>query len=200
MEWTDDDILAPLVRAVRADAGIQDLHSMVPPQGINPVLGPPTYDADGGLYPGDPNLWIFRNAEPNGSPWSNVEGTGSSAVVLTEGAPWSGGVQGSTVSYVTLEVTYFCDVTRDPEMGGPIAYDAKDKCVKLHRAMRRIFHRRTLDNPDYFNFGAKADGSGGVNIITSLEGRGLSIQPLRLDEDYMSVGQAAFELEVQGRW
>ena len=66
-----EDILAPLVRYLRADPVLQQLHTIVPSGGYNPVLGPPNFTLDSGSlepWEGPSSLWILEVHKKQGLP------------------------------------------------------------------------------------------------------------------------------------
>lgn len=193
-----EDYLAPLVRHLRDDPVLQELHNTVPSGAVNPILGPPSVIPDGGgftSYKGNPSLWIFRGFDNTGEPFANVEGTGSCAITLESGTPWSNKVRGKSLSFVQLQVFYHCDVSRDPVVGGPVAYDARDKCLTLHKRVSRLLHSPPKGPTGFAFLGPKADGSGALKLVDSEEGRGLTIDPIP-QGDGMVEGRVIFDLSI----
>lgn len=194
-----EDFLAPLTRHIRAATGIVELGSLVPEDGINPVLGPPSLvlNSEGELVPyeGPSNLWVFRDFAADGSPSAHVEGSGSCAITLSQGTPWNQKAQGKTVEYPSVDVYYHCDVTRDSNIGAPLKFDARDKCLTLHKYLTRVLHMRERGKDGFSLWGAKADGSGALKVVTSYESMGLSIKPI-YDGDGMVLGHATFDLQI----
>lgn len=194
-----EDFLAPMVRFLRDSPEVADFHNLIPDNGVNPVLGPPTnvLDKDEGYkpYSGGRSLWIFRGFDSNGEPNANVEGTGSSAITLVEGPAWSRKNRGGSLSFLTLTVYYHCDVTRDEVLGSPIAYDARSKCVSLHKAVSKLLNVRHKGTGGFLNWGTNPDGSGGLKVVTSVAGSELAISPV-LNGDGLVEGRATFEMEV----
>lgn len=193
-----EDILAPLVRYLRSDPGLQDMNSLVPDNGFNPVLGPPRevlVEGEMVPYVGPDNLWIFRGFSQDGTVAAHVEGSGSCAITLEQAIPWSQKNQGSSLEFPTIEVYYSCDPTRDRIIGAPLAYDARDKCITLHKRVSRLLHMRSRGSGGFNLWGAKPDGSSPLRVVTSYEGRGLHITP-ELNGDGLVEGRATFEMEV----
>lgn len=193
-----EDFLAPLVRHLRADSTLQEFNSLVPEGGTNPILGPPTMVLLNGeytAYQGNNNLWIFRGFNQTGAPYANVEGTGSCAITLEHGSPWGRKIRGSVLSFVTVNVYYHCDVTRDDVIGAPVAYDARDKCISLHKQISEILHVKDKGTGGFLMWGEKDDGTGALKVVTSYAGRDLTVTPL-VNGDGMVEGQATFELEI----
>lgn len=194
-----EDFLAPLVRHLRADSVLQELHSLTPAGGVNPVLGPPEWvlDRDQGYVPykGGSSLWIFRGFDQTGEPYANVEGTGSCSITLEEGVAWARKTKGKSLSYLTLDVYYHCDPTRDEVLGAPITYDARDKCHTLHKRLSQLLHIKDKGTGGFLMWGAKEDDTSPIRLVSSFEGSPLRITPV-FKGDGMVVGQASFELEV----
>ena len=194
-----EDLLAPLVRYIRSDINIRELNTLIPSGGTNPILGPPIniMDSNGDSisYPGSRDLWVFRGFALDGSPSAHIEGTGSSAITLEQGSAWSPKARGKSVEYPTVEVYYHCDVTRSTDIGAPLMYDARDKCLTLHKYVSKLLHIRNGSPLGFHYLGAKPDGSNPLKVITSYEGQGLRISPV-LDGDGMVEGRASFEMEV----
>lgn len=194
-----EDFLAPLTRLLGANSALVGLASTIPEDGFNPVLGPPlqVLNSVGELepYAGPSNLWIFRNFAADGSPPAHVEGSGSCSITLSQGTPWNQKSMGSSVEFPTVDVFYHCDVTRDPEIGAPVKYDARDKCLTLHKYVTRVLHMKARGRDGFTIWGAREDGSNGLKVVTSYESMGLSIKPV-LDGDGMVLGQASFDLQI----
>ena len=193
-----EDILAPLVRYLRADPVLQQLHTIVPSGGYNPVLGPPNFTLDSGSlkpWEGPSSLWIFRGTQETGAPSANVEGTGSCSITLEYGSPWRGSTGATTLQSPEIKVYYLCDVTRDNQVGGPIAWDARDKCISLHKRVRKLFNLNNPTSGSLHLLGAKSSGDGALKVVSSSVGRDLFIQDV-VNGDGMIQGQASFELEV----
>lgn len=194
-----EDILAPIVRYLRSSPDIQSLHTLVPPNGTNPVLGPPTtvLSEDDGptAYRGDTGLWIFRGFNNTGVPHVNVEGTGSCAITLVHTSPWSRRARSNSVESPEIKVFYHCDVTRDSLLGAPIAYDARDKCLTLHKAVSKALHIKDIGSDPFLMMGPRPDGSHALKVISSSSGRSLFTQE-SVNGDGMVEGQATFEMEV----
>lgn len=194
-----EDILAPLVRHLRAATGIQALLTTIPDEGFNPVLGPPSEilkpDGSMGPYEGSPAPWIFRGFALDGTPSAHVEGTGSCAITLEQGMPWTSKTHGKFLEFPTIEVYYHCDPTRDREIGAPLTYDARDKCLTLHKQVSRVLHMVSRGAGGFNMWGAMPDGSGALRVGTSYESRGLAITPIP-GGDGMVEGKATFDLEV----
>lgn len=195
-----EDPLAPLVRYLRADPELMAFRNLIPPQGSNPVLGPPISMIDGtgisNAWTGDTSPWIFRNFETSGSPYANVEGTGSCAITLTHAGPWSRVPRGSTITFPEIRVYYHCDPTRDPIIGAPIIHDARDKCFSLHKAVKKLLNLRDLGSESYKLIGARPDGTHALKLVSAELGRELSITPFP-SGDGMVEGSATFELSVK---
>lgn len=194
-----EDFLAPLTRLLRADSNLLGLASTIPADGFNPVLGPPlqVINQVGELepYTGPSNLWIFRDFASDGSPSAPVEGSGSCAITLSHGTPWNQKSMGKGVEFPTVDIYYHCDVTRDDMIGAPVKYDARDKCLTLHKYVTKILHMRARGRDGYTLWGAREDGSNGLKVVTSYESMGLTIKPVR-DGDGMVLGQASFDLQI----
>lgn len=198
LEMTED-FLAPLVRYIRADQRIKDLNELVPEDGTNPVLGPPSrvlFEDEGYIpYMGPTNLWVFRGFTQKGTPFANVEGTGSSAITLEHTGYWGRRNRGTRLQFPEISVYYNCDVTRDAVIGAPIRYDALDKCQTIHKEMVRLFHMMNHETGGYHMLGPKEDSSGALKVVTSTLGRDLDTIPVS-NGDGMIEGRATFELEV----
>ncbi len=194
-----EDILAPIVRYLRQDPVLNELHTLVPEGAVNPVLGPPmsVLAGAGGAVPytGSSSLWIFRGFSQTGEPYAHVEGTGSCAITLEQFSPWSPKTRGKSVEFPAIKVYYHCDVSRDGVLGAPVSYDARDKLLTLHKRVSRLLHVQNNPTGDFLNWGPKADGSGALKVVTSVEGSGLSIQPI-YNGDGMVEGQATYNLEL----
>ena len=193
-----EDILAPLVRYLRADPILQELQTLVPEMGYNPVLGPPFKEhINGELLPynGPSSPWIFRGFAQDGTVSANVEGTGSCAITLEQTTPWSRKIQGLSLEFVTIEVFYSCDPTRDEAIGAPLLYDARSKCLTLHKRVSRLLHMTARGKEGFTFWGARPDGTSALKVVTSYEGRGLNMTPI-YNGDGMVEGRATFEMEV----
>lgn len=194
-----EDILAPLVRHLRADPVLQELHTIVPAQGVNPVLGPPLTVPRGDMgdvaYPGDTSLWIFRDTEMANSPYANVEGTGSCAITLAHANPWSGKTRGKSIIFPEIKVIYSCDVTRDEVLSSPIKQDARDKCYTLHKQVSRLLHIKDTQTGGFLLLGPREDGTHALKVVSSYEGRDLTMRPIP-SGDGMIEGTASFHMEV----
>lgn len=193
-----EDYLAPLVRHLRKDPTLNEFHELIPTGAVNPVLGPPVKVLREGAYVpyvGSDSLWIFRGFDRTGQPYANVEGTGSCAITLEEGPPWSRKTRGKSLSYITVNVYYHCDPTRDGTVGGPIAYDARDKCISLHKRVSRMLHIADKGTGGFLFLGSKEDGSGALKLVSSFEGRSLNMTAIN-QGDGMVEGMASFEMEV----
>lgn len=193
-----EDILAPIVRHLRADPILKQLQSTIPPGGVNPLLGPPTsvLREDRGLtdYTGDPAPWIFRSFSDTGEPYAHVEGTGSCSITLEHIQSWSRQPRGKSVFFPIIEVYYHCDPTRDA-IGHPVKYDAKDKCLTLHKRLTQIFNIRDKGVGGFLMWGPKKSGEGALRVISSVPGDDLRATPL-FQGDGLIVGKASFEMEV----
>ena len=200
MDSLVEDFLAPIVRYIKADARIQALRTLIPPAGSNPVLGPPITILREGeeiVYPGSLDPWVFRSFTRTGKPHVNVEGTGSCAITLEHGTAWAPKQRLKTLEFVTIDVYYHCDPTRDNEIGGPIKYDGRDKCLTLHKEVSRLFNSATAQaGLGFMYWGAKEDGSGALKVVSSEESSGLNINPY-FDGDGLVEGMASFSLEIK---
>ena len=193
-----EDILRPLVRFLRADPVLMELRTTVMEGSLNPILGPPTMVSreDQGFVPyeGSDAPWIFRNFSNSGQPFAHVEGTGSSSITLEYNTDWTRHVRGRSHSFPTIEVYYHCDPTRDA-VGVPIRFDAKDKCLTLHKRIDRLFNIRDKGVGGFLEWGAKEDGTGALKVISSAPGDPLRTVP-DYDGDGLIEGKATFEMEV----
>lgn len=193
-----EDILAPIVRYLRADPILKDFNNLIPSDGYNPVLGPPKFKNDDGVlvsWDGSSDLWIFRGTRENGTPMVNVEGTGSCSITIEYGTPWDTNRQGTTFSHPEIKVFYHCDPTRDREIGGPVAADARGKCLSLHKRVSKLLSLADTGSASYLEMGKRTDGTGALRVIDSSLGRDLYISDIP-NGDGMVVGQASFELTV----
>ena len=194
-----EDFLAPLVRYIRGDQGIKDLNYLVPEDGTNPVLGPPSrvlFENDGYVpYTGSSNLWVFRGFTQQGIPFANVEGTGASAVTLEHTGYWGRRNRGTRLQFPEISVYYNCDVTRDATLAAPRGYDAVDKCQTIHKEIVRLFHMMGSTTGGFHLLGPRDDGSGALKVVSSTIGRDLVTVPIH-NGDGMIEGRATFELEV----
>ena len=194
-----EDILAPLVRYLREDPVLQELGTLIPESGMNPVLGPPLFFSDQGEvkpWDGSESPWIFRGTAETGAPSANVEGTGSCSITLEYGSPWRGSLNNTTLASPEIKVYYLCDATRDLASGGPIRYDARDKCLSLHKRVRKLFTLNTPPAGDTFHLlGRKYTDESALRVVSSSPGRDLFLQDIP-GGDGMIQGQASFEMEV----
>ena len=195
-----EDFLAPLTRYLRADPRILELNTLVPTGGVNPVLGAPavTLNSSGVYVPysGPYPLWIFRGFQQSGAPYANVEGTGTSSITLEHTGSWGGGNRGNFLQFPEITVYYHCDVTRDSVVGAPIALDARDKCLTLHKEVTRLLHLVDKGTGGYLEVGAKEDGSKPLLVVSSTKGQDISIRESP-NGDGMVQGLATFELEIR---
>lgn len=199
----DEDILAPLVRHLASTPSIQELATIVPTDGVNPVLGPPNIDPfTQDTYLGPSNLWIFRSSKDKGEPFANVEGTGSCSITLAHHGSWARANHGNYAEFPEVTVYYHCDPTRDVgqlgSIGAPKKYDARDKCLMIHKRVRRALHIVHNYSPTGFlDLGKRADGTGGLPAASCVAGMSLQIMEAP-NSDSMLIGRATFELVIPG--
>lgn len=197
-----EDFLAPLVRYLRGSELMQQCAQTIPEFGVNPLLGPPLVKLDpdaGGWVPNNSygELWIFRNFQPNGAPYAHVEGSGTSAITLTSSSSFSRDIRGSGRIFPELSVHYHCDVSRDPEsdIGSPVEYDGRDRCLTLHKRVKRLFDSDFVNHKGWLQIGGREDGTGFLRVASMTPGRALTIDEVP-NGDGMVVGRATFELEI----
>lgn len=199
MSVIKEEFLVPLVRYLRNDVGIQVLNTMVPEYGVNPILGPPTVlpvESSTVAYSGAFPLWVFRGFEQNGSPFVNVEGTGTSSITLEHTGYWGTPNRGTSAIFPQVTAYYHCDVTRDMSVGGPIAYDAVGKCITIHEAVKKLLHIKDKKTGGYLRVGQDENDENPINIITSVCSREVTTTPV-FNGDGMIVGTATFDLELK---
>lgn len=193
-----EDILAPMVRYLRDSELMKECAQTIPEFGINPLLGPPEWilsPEDGGLVlnPNPGELWIFRNED--GVPWAHVEGSGSSSITLAHNAAHTQDKSGSGRIFPEIMVYYHCDVSRGDELGAPIAQDGRDRCLTLHKRMKRLFDSDFINHRSWLLMGPKYDGRSALRVASMYPGRSLTIQEVP-NGDGMVVGSASFEFEI----
>lgn len=193
-----EHILQPLVRYLRDDPILNEMHQLVPDGMTNPVLGPPSVIARDGVvedYPGSPELWIFRS-DKSGNPHASVEGTGTSAISLSHIRDWSRPNKGQSIIFPEIVVTYHADVSRDIATNSPVDSDAYRKIQALHHRVNRLFDATFFDRiGGWFYMGARDDGSHPLRVTDSAPGNPLNIDDV-IDGDGLAVGTASFDLTV----
>lgn len=190
-----EDILSPLVRHLRTTPEIESLQNLYPEQSPNPVLGPPVQTPQGtatqeSAFP----IWVFRGFQQNGSPYVSVEGTGTCAITLEHAGSWARRNRGNHLYFPEVRVYYHCDPTRDLSIGAPIRYDARDKCLTIHRQVLRALHVQN-PGPSFMNWGPRDDGTGFLRVVTSYSGRDLVMNEIPQGDGAVE-GVATFEMEV----
>lgn len=187
-----EDILKPIVRHIRSAPEIQELNSLVPDGGVNPVLGPPTLVWDGSDMVPNPIedvLWVFRREDESGVPPREVEGTSTSAITVSSVRSWAGTGARNTLQYPELTVHYRADPTRGDVVGAPKMLDGAMKIRTIHKYVTKVLTR--IDNPgSWFSL-----WGGTLRVVSCSPGDSLTFLPV-LEGDGMMEARATFELEV----
>lgn len=143
----------------------------------------------GAAYPQTyPDGWVFIGVNQDGRPVRDPTGTGTSAVTLdTYSAPWASPNQHNTAEFPTLRVIVWSDPTRPPDDPGMIAVrDAEDRCHRVRRAIRDLFH-----DPGNVHH----DWGGGVYVVSCLLGSEIALRDVA-PYDGVVAGELRFNLEM----
>lgn len=121
---------------------------------------------DGILGFDEDGLWIFQgNAEENYKPYRDPQGTGLSAIVISNDDSWNSGSQFSSAQFPLLQVLIYSDATRGVD-STVLKKDQKTKAFYLYSLVDDLLHDTANEVHELF----------GMQIISTLRGFGPRIE------------------------
>lgn len=95
-------------------------------------------DGIGGAYR---DAWVFRSVDDNYTSERDVEGSGTSAVVISSDLNWTSPTRDKTLRFPQLRFDIWADCTRSATDDSlPIAKDARYRADRVATVIREIFH------------------------------------------------------------
>jgi hypothetical protein len=138
--------------------------------------------------------WLFRVQDDEGRPFRDVEGTGTSAIVVSSRNDWSGKNPHNTASFPRLQVLIYADTTRQAE-GTHQSYDAIAKCKHIAKRVDLCFHRPDRSDDMWWGTaGDRTDPMHGVWVHSSLNSSPLDIRDVPNTHSLTVRGELTYEV------